>query len=208
MEYFSQWIINKTRETVYPFVYGDGSWEASLVVMPKIKNGMERGSIWLGGLSSAYDRQALKKHDITRIVCAVYDINPIFKDDPDIIYYKVPVIDSPRENIFEYFTKASEFIEQSISSGKNVLIHCVYGVSRSSTLLCAYFIKYDNLSVTDAVIKIKRARPQVKPNIGFLRQLQTFYEKGPSLESFIISPFSSKSFFEEYRSQNLESMEI
>ena len=49
-----------------------------------------------------------------------------------------------RENILEHFTECIGFIESAFKnpSGTNsVLVHCFYGVSRSSTILIAYLMK-------------------------------------------------------------------
>lgn len=161
-----QWSINKVRANVYPFVYNHNAWEANLI--------LEEQNVWLGGLVSACDRSALKAHGITRIISAVYDIDPIFPDDPDLIYLKIPVLDNPTEEIAAHFDKAIDFIDESVDYGHGVLIHCVYGVSRSSTLMCAYLMRKHMLPMKQAVDYVKQRRPQVNPNSGFLLQLQSF----------------------------------
>ncbi len=157
-----QWMINKVRENVYPWVFN--KWEADKM--------MDDENIWLGSLESACDREALRKHGIQRVVSAVYNINPIFPDDPDLMYLKVPVIDTPTADIAKHFNKALEFIDESIKAKKGVLIHCVYGISRSSTLVCAYLIKKYGMSVKQAIDHVKARRPCANPNSGFLIQLQ------------------------------------
>ena len=46
------------------------------------------------------------------------------------------------------------------------------GVSRSSTICIAYFIKHKHLSYQDAFDKVKAARRQIKPNAGFVKKLK------------------------------------
>lgn len=161
-----QWPLNKVRETVYPFYYNHNAWEASLILSDQ--------NVWLGSLASACDRSALKARNITRIISAVYDINPIFPDDPELIYLKIPVLDKPSEQIATHFEKAIDFIDESIQHGHGVLVHCVYGISRSSTLMCAYLMRKHNMSVKIAIEYIKASRPQVNPNAGFLLQLCSY----------------------------------
>lgn len=54
-------------------------------------------------------------------------------------------------------------------SGK-VLVHCHVGVSRSATLVLAYLMLKQNLSLVEAICAVKDNRGVI-PNRGFLRQL-------------------------------------
>lgn len=166
---FFQWPLNKIRETIYPIYYNHNAWEADLIV--------PESNIWLGGLQSACDRSALKARNITRIITAVYDINPIFPDDPEIIYLKIPVLDSVTEEISPHFIKAINFIQESVNNKHGVLVHCIYGISRSSTLMCAYLMKKHAMTVNRSVNFVKEKRKQVNPNSGFLLQLSTIEDK-------------------------------
>jgi len=156
-----QWTINKVRENTYPYYYGKGSWEADHIT----------DNIWLGSLASAYDREALKSRNITRIITAAYDINPVFNKDTEIIYLTIPVIDDPSEEIAKHFDKAVDFINESLAAGRGVLVHCIFGISRSSTLLCAYLIKKRGMSLINAIEFVKSKRQKANPNEGFLKQL-------------------------------------
>jgi protein phosphatase slingshot len=158
-----QWSINKFRSTVYP-MWRKNMWEANRI--------LDDDNVWLGDMDSACDREAMRSLGITRVICAVYDMDPLFPDDPDLIYLKVPVIDKPTADIAKHFDKAIDFIDESVKNRKGVLIHCVYGVSRSSTLVCAYLIKKHGMSVSSAIKHVKARRPHANPNSGFLLQLQ------------------------------------
>lgn len=165
-----QWGINKCRENLYPWLYN--KWEANKM--------LDDDNLWLGSLESACDRDAMKARGITHIVTAVYDINPIFPDDPDLMYLKVPIIDEPNANIAKHFDRAIDFIDDALKkiqrNGGGVLVHCVFGISRSSTLICAYLIKKKGMSVKQAIAHVKSRRPQANPNTGFLTQLQVLQE--------------------------------
>lgn len=54
-------------------------------------------------------------------------------------------------------------------SGK-VLVHCHVGVSRSATLVLAYLMLKQNLTLVEAICAVKDNRGVI-PNRGFLRQL-------------------------------------
>ena len=56
-----------------------------------------------------------------------------------------------------------------VCSGK-VLVHCTVGVSRSATLVLAYLMIRQNLTLVEAIKTVKDHRGVI-PNRGFLRQL-------------------------------------
>ncbi|KAK8107446.1 uncharacterized protein PG998_009459 [Apiospora kogelbergensis] len=53
-----------------------------------------------------------------------------------------------------------------------VLVHCIAGVSRSPAVLAYYLMRDEDMSLRDALATIMRARPAIRPNDGFLRQLR------------------------------------
>ena len=109
--------------------------------------------------------------------------------------------DNPRQNMADVFLETYNIIKDTVSDGRKILIHCNAGVSRSSSVIIAYLIRrqylisykkykvmldendadmYKNLQDLSAlntskllgVIKfIKRARPCICPNPGFVQQL-------------------------------------
>ena len=82
--------------------------------------------------------------------------------------------DHTDQDISEAFPAFFEFVE-ALTRGRStakVLVHCEVGVSRSPTLVIAWFMKRDNLSFFDAFLRVRSQRFQVLPNIGFASQLQ------------------------------------
>jgi len=57
-----------------------------------------------------------------------------------------------------------------------VLVHCQGGISRSASLCIAYLIQCQGLSYDAAFALVRKARPIIMPNIGFVRQLKDFEE--------------------------------
>ncbi|KAI5751558.1 hypothetical protein M8J77_008660 [Diaphorina citri] len=51
-----------------------------------------------------------------------------------------------------------------------VLVHCLMGISRSSTCILAYLILKKKFRLTEALRLLRQSR-DVRPNYGFLRQL-------------------------------------
>lgn len=52
-----------------------------------------------------------------------------------------------------------------------ILVHCAAGVSRSSTVVCAYLMKSKQMSAKDAVLHVHKKRSCICPNSGFMGQL-------------------------------------
>lgn len=72
--------------------------------------------------------------------------------------------------ICRFFEESYKIIDEGLSSG-NVLVHCYAGVSRSATITAAYLMNKNSWSVREALSNIKRLRPVIGPNKGFIRQL-------------------------------------
>ncbi|MEQ2214768.1 hypothetical protein XENOCAPTIV_019411, partial [Xenoophorus captivus] len=61
-----------------------------------------------------------------------------------------------------------------VKSGEAVLVHCKMGVSRSASTVIAYAMKQQRWSLEEALAYVRDRRSIVKPNDGFLKQLQTY----------------------------------
>lgn len=57
------------------------------------------------------------------------------------------------------------------SPAGRVLVHCAMGVSRSATLVLAFLMICENMTLVEAIQTVQ-ARREICPNSGFLRQLQ------------------------------------
>lgn len=59
-------------------------------------------------------------------------------------------------------------------SGRAVLVHCKMGVSRSGSSVIAYAMKQQRWTLDTALSYVRERRSIVKPNEGFMKQLQTY----------------------------------
>lgn len=89
-------------------------------------------------------------------------------------YLRVPVKDSRETDLDRYFNEVADRIEEESQRNGITLVHCVVGVSRSASLCLAYLIKYHRMSLKDAYQHIKARRPQIRPNVAFVKQLMEF----------------------------------
>lgn len=87
------------------------------------------------------------------------------------------VKDSDDEKILDSFDLAYDFIEKGASDGSTILVCCSNGISRSPTVLIAYFIKKYNLTFDEAYEKLKAIKDDIAPNDGFIIKLKAFDKK-------------------------------
>lgn len=101
------------------------------------------------------------------------DYDLLDEDFEDVSWYRLVIDDYILENIYEHFNRVYLIIETAIKSGKNVLVHCAAGISRSPTLVAAYLLLSQQYqSAEEAIEYLKKMRPIVNPNMGFERQLE------------------------------------
>ncbi|XP_028026466.1 dual specificity protein phosphatase 14 [Bombyx mandarina] len=89
----------------------------------------------------------------------------------------VPLLDTPNSDMLPYMDRVADLINEVVTNGGVVLIHCVAGVSRSVTLCLAYLVKWQKMTLRDAYHYLKIRRPQIRPNTGFFKQLIKFEER-------------------------------
>lgn len=100
-------------------------------------------------------------------------------------YLKIPLRDYVTEEIAPYFEQAYDFIDEVLTSGSKLLIHCVLGRSRSFAFLVMYMMKKYHLSFEDANEMVNERRFLGQINLGFEEQLIAFernkweFSKGP-----------------------------
>ncbi|XP_028286927.1 dual specificity protein phosphatase 26-like isoform X3 [Parambassis ranga] len=79
--------------------------------------------------------------------------------------------DSTYFDLDVYFKPAADFIHKALkSSDGKVLVHCIMGMSRSSTLVLAYLMIYHHLPLKQALQKLIQKRA-IYPNRNFLALL-------------------------------------
>ena len=136
------------------------------------------GGIHLGNWKAAKDVEYLKKHNITHMVSAIpaYLANFEELEGLNIEQKVIDSQDNPSFNLYVHLDIAADFIKEAVSKG-NVLIHCAAGISRSSTCLISYYIKYRNMTTENALKLLREKRPIASPNTGFTKQLKRYEDE-------------------------------
>eukprot|EP00092_Neocalanus_flemingeri_P070367 GFUD01086352.1.p1 GENE.GFUD01086352.1~~GFUD01086352.1.p1 ORF type:complete len:218 (+),score=82.24 GFUD01086352.1:28-681(+) len=81
----------------------------------------------------------------------------------------------PQMQVQELFQNLGEMIEQSLCRGDRVMVNCWQGASRSATVVLAYLIRYQGMTVEVALRKVKEKR-DIRPNNSFLQTLIDYEE--------------------------------
>jgi protein-tyrosine phosphatase len=150
---------------------GGGGYEQSRLYPSEV---MTR--LYLSSHALAYDPAILLNLNVTHVVNVTPDHpnaprTDALKERPPIKYHRIPIVDDSSENIREYLTDAVAFISDAIDKGGVVLVHCRHGQSRSATVVGAWLMAKFSMTRDEALTHMKKCRPRVSPNGGFLGQL-------------------------------------
>lgn len=74
--------------------------------------------------------------------------------------FRYPLNDAYSENpkMVKYVHKATQKIHTELLKGNKVLVHCFAGAQRSATIIVAYLIRYQNMSVNEAIRHVREKR--------------------------------------------------
>ena len=130
--------------------------------------------LFLGCYRNACNKEEIKDLKINYVLNCAFECLESFNNN--IKYCHLKLSDMPSFRIIPFFERATSFINQAHKSGGIILVHCQLGISRSTSCVIAYMIKYMGYTAMSALEFIRKKRPQVMPNYGFLQQLMN-YEK-------------------------------
>ncbi|KIJ13189.1 hypothetical protein PAXINDRAFT_13939 [Paxillus involutus ATCC 200175] len=132
------------------------------------------GSLFLGSMSATMDRELLASNHITHVV-QVLDAPWLPISDKDgFRCLKIDILDKPTADLKPHLEGACQYISSALSSGGNVLVHCQQGISRSPAIVIAYLIHNLGMSYDQAHALVKRRRPCINPNPGFVAALRAW----------------------------------
>ncbi|CAF1011673.1 unnamed protein product [Didymodactylos carnosus] len=129
--------------------------------------------LYLGGERNSKNSQELfDRLKITHILNVAWETGNLFPDK--IVYKNISLKDSLDENIIDYIDDCVQFIEHVKSQNGKLLIHCIQGISRSSSIVIAYLMYCNNWSLLTALNFVKSKRSIIKPNEYFMTQLMIY----------------------------------
>lgn len=130
--------------------------------------------IYLGNAIHSGNKKILKDLKITHIINVSRLMTNTFENDisMNIIYYRIPIGDTLKEQIDKYFESTYVYINAVLQNTKDarILIHCQHGISRSASILISYLMKQNKCSLKDGLQFVKRRR-SINPNKNFMQKL-------------------------------------
>ncbi len=129
-------------------------------------------NLYIGNMSTVFNKELLKQKRIYRIVSAISGFTPPYPEE--FKYYNVDALDHPGFNIKPFLNDACFFIENALKNQHKVYVHCMCGVSRSSTIIVAYLLGKMNKTPDEIIEYLQTIRPIVSPNPGFKKQLREY----------------------------------
>lgn len=158
----------------------------SFVCLPNKLDHVKHG-VYISNWNSATDEKLLAHHGIKCVLC----INNVAKQHHELNVYKklrinhfqINAEDTEVVDLKKWFAKTNYIIHYCVKREMPVLVHCTAGISRSVTIVMAYFLylihcrgKYrPGHPVINRLYRwIKTKREYALPNPGFYKQLEEF----------------------------------
>lgn len=130
--------------------------------------------IYIGNYDAAIDDSVLKENKIEVIINCTKKQRRTKKD---VKYYQIPVNDPPSQFDIEYicsnYSNIMRYMDQHVTEGKNILVHCEKGIQRSPTIVAMYLIWKYKVCIQAAVTFINQTKTNAFfGNVHFLPVLQ------------------------------------
>ena len=165
--------IFKANDTLY-WLYAKSLYNTQKYLNDVFEANQIVENLWLGGISSVCNKDSLQERNISLIITAVYGSSAAFPYD--FKYSRSALKDIENEDILPEIVRLVPEIRREILEKRGVLVSCVKGRSRSSTIVAGYLIKYHHMTADEALRHIKDKRSQVDPNLGYLNSLKSYEE--------------------------------
>ncbi|KAL7694498.1 putative Dual specificity phosphatase, catalytic domain, protein-tyrosine phosphatase [Plasmopara halstedii] len=133
--------------------------------------------LYLGEAGAAQDIDFLRANKIEAVI-AVGTGNLTVKPCEMLL---IDILDMEDELLLPHFNECIEFLKQRVMRGVKpiaVLVHCVYGQSRSAAICIAFLMATQKKTLLEAYDEVQKARPCISINPGFLMQLELFGRMG------------------------------
>ena len=134
-------------------------------------------SLFLSAYSAACDLGLLTSAGITHILNLTRTSRCPNKFEGQFQYCSLQMQDVPSTDILDMLAQAIAFIEQALQNQGRVLVHCYMGKSRAPTVVCGYLAWRFGLTASAAWEMVRKAQPDVDPNIGYFAQVQALCQQ-------------------------------
>lgn len=134
--------------------------------------------VYLGDGADARNVQNLDKKRITYVLNAASgEVRTEGIYGKHIKCLRLNILDESWYDISKHMESALDFVAEAKENKTGVLVHCAAGVSRSVTVVLAYFMVREGWTLKKACRLTGRRRAASYPNLGFFRYLMSIEKK-------------------------------
>ena len=125
--------------------------------------------IYLGEKEGLKDPEYFSSEKITHVLSLI-DMEISLPIESKLVHKLISIEDDEKSNLLKIIKECIEFIEKA----DKIFIHCMYGISRSPSIVIAYLMWKTHCSYYDTYFFVKNRRKFIYPNEGFVKQLKLF----------------------------------
>ena|SRR3990167_1829830 len=150
----------------------------SEIYTPTVGEHNRTGGLYLSDVKNARNIPKLKERGITHILTLLPGSLMMFPEytTHGMVQVGVDAQDSYNFQLAPHFKKICQFICEGRVKGC-VLVHCAKGISRSVSAVLGYMMIEERIPLQTAYNLVVSKRSIARPNIGFMKQLQTLEAK-------------------------------
>lgn len=126
--------------------------------------------LFLGSAVVADAHHLLRHLGITHVLNATHELLPP-PPEAGFVVLQLPLRDVDDQAIAPQFDTVLDFVTAAQAAGGSVLVHCSEGKSRSVTLVTAFLMKSEGMTLQAALEHVRSVRPEASPNAGFMQAL-------------------------------------
>ena len=128
-------------------------------------------TIYLGNMEAAFNIKKLQKLGIRKVLTVMSAFGNHYPENT-FIHKTIEIDDDYESNIIQYFKECLLFMD----GYDKVFVHCAAGMSRSPTIVIAYIMWKKKIFLDEAIKFVKDKRPEISPNLNFMKQLEIFQD--------------------------------
>ena len=139
--------------------------------------------LFIGSEENAVDAAFLtgSSNKIKLIINVTRDVPTPFKQNIRTLRFGTDDHPDEWERMLSFFPRACREIHEARQRGEAVLVHCVAGVSRSSTIVAAYLMFSSGKTAQEAVSYIQKKKPETfggsRNPLGVFNKALKYWEK-------------------------------
>eukprot|EP00759_Apiculatamorpha_spiralis_P042449 PhF_6_TR40497/c1_g1_i1/m.60596 len=130
--------------------------------------------LYLGSVRTVQSERVMRMLGISCIITCGSQLQILSPLPPGIDHHIIPLCDLETADVRVHFEHVLAVLEEMRLEGRNVIVHCFAGVSRSSSCVVAYIMAKMHKTFDEAMQFVKEHRPAANPNEGFRKQLMKF----------------------------------